>query len=589
MLAKKRDFLKELEDIDEEIRKYSIEELKHTEEQLSKEDSEELEINSVEQNKKLIIENIHRISLLSKTGRLDSIQKQAIRTDIMKILSLNRRVIEIIKVEGEKAAISERLGRQQVSIDEKKLLDEQNAQKLMQDVKTEIEELLKKDDIKWRFEGEIRDFGEIEAKLKDIKEIDAQKIKNIALIRNEFSNLRKTIYAQNNQCHKILGIINETLIFKIEKLAERAPDLVNEILKLADMINKELTEHNKILRTLYNRAMLQQKEGEFKQIEWLEKRSLQLDDELLLMLNQFRIPRVEFPSGNYVTITCSKANAMKVITDRFIEEHIYLSPFRKIIRLGADDYEISCTKYVVNALGDSDDTLVFILPEEEVLGKAFISAKSLESGELFKIGKPIDTESILQNAKKIIQYFDDVLKECDGKFNEWIEEAKKLNKNFKENWDKDARAIITNDFAKRWIRDLSSYDKNREVYEILRFYYDEEELMRMNKEEFMKAIRQAKQKYMQHVQDCELFLKENDPRQAISNAILIAPKAEALFWESFFRKNDTRPNTYYYDGSLKSGVKEGLKECMIIGGKKLPKLKEIEIYEMPEKKKIFMT
>ena len=189
---------------------------------------------------------------------------------------------------------------------------------------------------------------------------------------------------------------------------------------------------------------------------------------------------------------------------------------------------------------------------------------------------------IIEEAKKISGYFDGILKECDQKFDEWIEEAKKLDVNFQVKWDKQAKEMIFGEFAKRWIRDMSSYEKNRDVYGILTFYEHIEDVQKFNKQKFMEKIIELKRRYNDHVDKInEFFTKSRG--QPIKNGLFIAPRNSVLYWERFFEEKKVQPNVFYYDGDdLKNGLNQALEECIILSGQKKRDFIDVNLFLMPE-------
>jgi len=501
------------------------------------------------------------------------------------IIDANKLIRKIINAENNQVKVEKNLIEKEIKLDETAELDKERQERIISELKKRIQ-IIKKPvaDILKQIEQEQNELANMSELIKNVKEINAKRIRDSVIIIDEFEKLKKNIDNQDVICRNLIYFSKGSFFSKTEELIKGKNIHIDHIGKLSKLIIDEIESYNQTFRLLYNNVLIPQKESTQEKILWLCKQKQEVNKDMNLLIRQLEINRIKFMSNEYVTYPCSIKTAMETIQGGILDEKSGLSAFTKQMRFGIANYPVSFIDFMINDIEDKGTNevhkIAFIFDFHDVVNNSFFTIQ--DNKRILKFIPPQDPKMIIEEAKKISGYFDGILKECDQKFDEWIEEAKKLDVNFQVKWDKQAKEMIFGEFAKRWIRDMSSYEKNRDVYGILTFYEHIEDVQKFNKQKFMEKIIELKRRYNDHVDKInEFFTKSRG--QPIKNGLFIAPRNSVLYWERFFEEKKVQPNVFYYDGDdLKNGLNQALEECIILSGQKKRDFIDVNLFLMPE-------
>ena len=145
------------------------------------------------------------------------------------------------------------------------------------------------------------------------------------------------------------------------------------------------------------------------------------------------------------------------------------------------------------------------------------------------------------------------------------------------------RYLIEKDFTKRWVREMAVQfeTKGNITYRVMCSIFKKEDIINMNKEQFLNAVAKSKEFYSKMVEGVIEFLSKSSVNQDISEGIFFAPRRDVLIWEMYFEKLGKRPNVMYYgESSLKYGILKNWIKCKINKHNGiLPKTKELQIFD----------
>ena len=186
--------------------------------------------------------------------------------------------------------------------------------------------------------------------------------------------------------------------------------------------------------------------------------------------------------------------------------------------------------------------------------------------------------------------FDEITDSINTKFNEWVEEAKRINRRFKLSWTQTAEKLIKKDFAQRWLKEVATKFKYKGniAWTVLTTIFEKEELLRMNMSQFTEAVKKSKQFYKRIIDNVEGFVKNATIQQDISEGILFASRDDVLWWEHYFNKIGYRPNVFYYDEiNIREAIIKNWQQCKSnTHNAKPPQPREVQIFEAESNKSL---
>ncbi|MBN1386327.1 hypothetical protein JW968_05135 [Candidatus Woesearchaeota archaeon] len=522
------------------------------------------------------------------------------------LIKLNNAVLGIVQKEKGFEAAKQANSKSNFSIEGLEIEDNKKSDKIYQG----ILEMVKQDPDLGRYIEEGRqNLEQINQLLAQEKGVLEDEIKQIAVALNELDQLEKNLKEQNRWLEKAF---RKRFLGKTEfDPKANHNEITNNV---SALFAQEVVENNNILRQIY--AGTPRKEIS-QRIKWLEDKEMQIEGDINLLFKQFLIPKMEFPSGNYLTLTCSVPMAMDSIKNREIESRSTNTGTERF-RVGSMQMDLRYFAFKLNTLQitsiTQDNQTAFLFPLENVMRNSyFVHIPSLN--ELRVYLTPENDEQLIMQIRKDITLFDKIIKDIDDVSLEWFREAKKLNVDFKVEWNVEAKNIIRQDFTKRYINEQFDIlrDKEHSLFDAIDFMTDEEwlssisdaqkaevligkyepqkikprdfreQLLRLSKAEFIQAVIKAKQFYAKLLQDAVDFLKSRNTMQSTNSGIFVAPKSKVLFWEKFFERAGNRPNVFYYEGEdIASGISQCYSKCKSNAtNRPIPKARSLYIYNCP--------
>jgi len=432
---------------------------------------------------------------------------------------------------------------------------------------------------------------EIGTKLKHLQDLDVDHLSKISIIYNSLNSLESNIKEQDVILENILG---KKSVFNKKKLSDN--EIFSEINNLTKLISTELTDDNTYLRLCYEIVNVKDENQNMADVKWLEENQLKLDKDIKLLFRQFLIPKVAFESGNYTTFINSASNVQKVIEAGIINDPTGQEKNSKF-RIGSLKRALYYISYKLNTSDsrfvDDDNPCGFMLPVEEVMKAHYFTLKRNMS-EIMVYDKPHEDSDLIQQVKDDVKLFDEMLKDIDECYTNWLKEARGIQHDFRKSWSDAAHELIITDFSKRWVNERAPVfrDKMHTLFDLVDFFtdtlwfesvseeeirkaqaegYDEEfikpkdfieQVYRMNKGEFIAAVKRSKKFYQSIIPDAIDFLKNAKFEIPIVNAIFLASRKRVLYWEKYFEKIGYRPRIYYYkSATIDKGVMEAFSKC----------------------------
>ncbi|MBN1157267.1 hypothetical protein JXA85_06610 [Candidatus Woesearchaeota archaeon] len=419
----------------------------------------------------------------------------------------------------------------------------------------------------------------IEKKLSRIKDIDIEKEKFFVVLEGKLKELKKLIEEENRITKEMLNKTKKT-----DKLKELSTNLLS-------LLKTETEDHNNLLRDYYQHINLKDEEERVVQLRWLNEKEIEITQETILFMNQFIIPEMEFPSGNFVVYSTNVDEARRIISGSAIDE-TNARVRKKVLGIGSRREELSYVSYTINDILNINKCC-FIFPVESAMKNHYFLIGDFAKGIIEIYGKGPNPGMLLREINETLPRFDILLKHVNQKYKEWLEEAKQLDEKFVQKWDTEAAEHINQDFTKRWIKEESEgfSIENKFSFGIVKFmveqrYFTElfdrmlerktkampqmekgpddylEEMQAMSKERFIETIKLIKKGYVGMMADVRNFIEKASFHQEISEGIFLAPKSQVLQWERYFFSIKRRPNVFYYNGEdIKKGIEEAIRNC----------------------------
>lgn len=413
--------------------------------------------------------------------------------------------------------------------------------------------------------------------LADIEGLDIEGLEKLGLIFNELNELKKTIHAQSRVIRrakrKYSGSVLESLLSYFDRSSET--DL---ILQLSALTKKEFETHNTILRKAYRELPVIDEKNKLASVIWLEKRAIALSEDLLLILNKYEIPKIKFPSRNFALYNCSVSNALYIVNEVAITRGSTFPSQRNFI-LGGIVFGLECLPFALNRVSrrfvEKDNEVGFMFPLENLMRHHFFVI-DFSKKDFFICSA---SESDISMLKQYIKDFDYLLSNTESSYNRWVKEMAELERKFRKKFGKKGISLIQKGFVKRWVKEaLPDFRvKGHRAYDIMLSIFDEEELLRMNLQEFKSAIAKTKKLCQEALFVEEELSKKSLNRVYIGKSLFLAPESKVLFWERNFKKLQNRPNVFYYQGR---DIYEGATEALnfYTRGKKIKKLPKVKTF-----------
>ncbi|MFH1398714.1 MAG: hypothetical protein ABIG95_01225 [Candidatus Woesearchaeota archaeon] len=494
-----------------------------------------------------------------------------------KLEKANTRLLAVLDNEKDRAKVNQRFGRGELASIKSDVSQNDRANKIIEGIIRVVptEEF---QDLKHYLGMGSLGLAEIRETLGGLENTDGERLENIGLILHELAELEKNVREQQG----LVAKIKRQIWWNAKKIpfmhAKFNFDAVNNLLRL---LKQESEEQNALLREFgYRSSLLAKEKGELHQIAWLEDKQIAVSHTLSLLVNQFLVPSLLFPSGNYATYLCSESEALRIVRNGLIGEEEILPVNKRKFKLAYQSVDLYFIKYSVNS-APSKSEVGFVFPFESVITKRF--CLHLQN-DMLVVGSTADISGEL--AKRIGD-FDELVKDVDSRFANWIEEAKSVNKRFRENWNQTARKVIETDFTKRWLKQAAvEFELKGNIgINVLKAVFDNAEIERMDRGKLRDAINRSKGFYEKSLKDTEAFLGASKFTLNIGEGVLFLPRSNVLMWESYFEKVG-RPNIYYYaEDSVGKAIEAHWRDCKSNPKDgSLPKAKEIEIFDLVSNK-----
>ncbi|MBN1502443.1 hypothetical protein JW930_02785 [Candidatus Woesearchaeota archaeon] len=520
-----------------------------------------VEDSSIEDKKKNLFNEIKSSTDSSVLKQVKTLNEQAITPMIFTLLNniekldLKEIKLEKINLETEKKADKILLGLYNIL-----------SQKIKKD--TEIEQYLGKGE-----EG----LKAIDLKLSKVEEIDKENSKKLGLLKNELREYKQTI---NEQTRIINKLINTTHGSAISRMLSQKIDPGHQITLLMSLYSKEIAEHNKIIKTLGD-IKLKDNQDENNEILMFESKELDIDNDLRLLMHQYIIPKLKFPSRIYIAYGCSVQEAVGILNNCFLDLPIH----NEFFKIGASEIQLNYFLFYINQVTHYEQSeIIFISPLEAVLANRIFNL----SENIVKIYSL--TEKPVELAEKTYELLE---KEMDRKFKEWTKEAEKLNENFKEGWTEEAEKMIEKNFTEKWMNDGNQDFSTKYGLDILNLIllmkiYEEklarpdkkvnkenliDEISKFSKNEFTKKSKEAKSFEEDSVKQAKQFYEAKGIDT--DESLILIPRNYVLYFEKYFEKTK-RPKVFYYEGQ--PNIEKAIEKCNSEKQKKeLPKLNPVRI------------
>jgi len=523
--------------------------------------------------------------------------KKPIKNACLILKTINQVILKIIIDKREKIQLLTSIETEKNNLDMLDINNDEKANQTINGLITLISEDSQKDGfkpdeklVKFIDKG-LSGLKEIENKLKHLQELDVESLKKVALIFNSLNTLDSNIKNQNIILEKILGkksFLNRT------ELSDN--EVFSEINNLTKLIATELTVDNSYLRLCYEIVNVKDENQNMAEIKWLEENQLKIDKDIKLLFRQFLIPQVAFESGNYTTFLSSPASIQKIVEAGIINDPTGKEQ-KNAFRIGSLKRALYYISYKLNTSDprfvDEDNPCGFMLPVEEVMRGHYFTLKRNLS-EIMIYERPQEESDLIKQVKEDVKIFDEMLADIDKCYSSWTKEAKGIQHDFRKSWADTAHDIIITDFSKRWVNERAPVfrDKMHTLFDLVDFLtdtlwfesvseeqikqeqekgYEEEfikpkdfieQVYRMNKNEFIDAVRRSKKFYQSMIPDAIDFLKNAKFEIPIVNAVFIASRKRVIFWEKYFEKIGYRPRIFYYkSANITEGVKEAFSKC----------------------------
>ncbi len=483
------------------------------------------EIGSLELQKKNIAEKIH--------------SKDYDKDDFSIIVRINKAIMDFISKEKNWLNIQRKIEKQEIELLDLQSVDNEEANKIIESLYTHLSP--EYPTLKYYLKSGLLGLQEISEELR--KKRDDVKDTSAAVIVNELRELEENLKKQNELAR---GILIKTTIHQVIPLISKPK--TEKINTLISYIKTELEKHNQLLREVgFRNIEIRREKEEIADIVWLEQEELELLDDAWLVANQFDIPKIHFGTRYFASLTFSRKDALQIIAESKIGA-VNIPPVNyKPLRIAYEVEEFPYIKYDLDSVVPKNNSYGIVFPLEKVM-----------TGKYFKIDKsnPRNIEVVgayLDNVKdKLVsknKQFEETLEKIEEKYIEWVNEAKRLNREFKVEWTRNAKEIIAENFGTRWIKNYDMAIEFDLVHRIMRVKYTREEIQEMSKKQLINAVKECKKFYNNLIVEAEEFLSSATIEQDIDPGIFFVPQSEVLFWEKYFVQVGYRPKVYYYSES----------------------------------------
>ncbi len=433
----------------------------------------------------------------------------------------------------------------------------------------------------------VKGIDEVIGYLKEIEGFESNESAIKALIRNKLTIIMQMVKEERGIAEGI------TKDMKEETFTSKFKETIKRVLSLYDMLKKETAEENASIREIYSRMKLGEEDKKIRELMVLSKRNIEFNKNLSLISNIFITPKMKFPSGVFVSFPVNENELMSILKKKAIDSSIRAN--KEKLKAGSSSFETEFVSYFVNScpneIGGRAVRACFIFPIEEVINKKYFTYSEEDGLQTIKIyGKLPSPAKIIEEVKGTMGSFDELKKNINMKFKEWVEEASKLDNKFNVSWVEQATKEINRDFVKRWIKEEagSFNEANKLSFNIVQFLVEEryaaslmdylmnrkgkkpefnerayiEEMNRMSKDEFLSVIDKVKENFSRIISDLSMFSVKADTRQEIKKGIFVADAPGALPWEKIFSNEQADIMRYYHEaGSISEGVKEAEEGC----------------------------
>ncbi len=447
-----------------------------------------------------------------------------------------------------------------------------------------------------------------EERLGHIQSVQQTKASSLRELVSEIEKMLASSSLEKKAAEKLLKKIKNKKSFL--KAKKDIPSLTQNLLSA---VKEETGAADRALHIIEERLSFREEDDRLKELLWIEKQHQKATKQTLRFLNQFIIPRMKFPSGNYASYAAEESEAKRILSAGKISAETARTEPKEIV-IGSRHQKIPCITYIINGVERPSENceLLFMFPVESVMKKRYFIIESLTSGTLEVFDRAPDAKDLIVDVENTLKKLDALVSNINETRKKWIEEAKRLNKDFVVRWDETARQNIENDFTKRWIKEeADSFSAvNKLSFDIIHFLVEQryfaslynrlfqktkktvadesqkdendylEEMQRMTLSEFLQAIKEIKEEYKNIIRDARNFAKTAGLDNSTENGIFVAPRRDVLKWEEFFEGLKKRPRVFYYDGEdIQDAARQAIEKCKENRkNKEPPKTRLIRIY-----------
>jgi hypothetical protein len=442
-----------------------------------------------------------------------------------------------------------------IKLEKEEIEDEKKADKILSGLMVMLPEKVKQEiDIEKYINTGLDGLRKIENLLKDVSTMDIEEAKLLAIFYSEINSLISILREQNSIIENLAG---RQLFRKINRQ--------DEIARLKILMAKEISEYNQVVKSIGD-FRITSEISEIEEIAIFEHKEIAISKELILLLRQYNIPKMDFPSGNFCTYQCPLQEFLLIIKNQTFS---LLPCFKQPTVCNGKSFALSYLPLNLNKIVSSQD-IVFIFPEESVIKDTVFT---MDSKLIMVYDSHVDTSQFEVSQKMV----ENLMQEIDSKMAFYISESKKLDQKFSSLWSEDAMAIITKEFTSRWISESSETYSMKNNFNIVPILISMKmlELVQVNKQTDSKSVleeieKMGKDDFKKLIEKTKVFLSDslNDLKKVsglkgleINDSIALIPKKYVPYCEKYFDAYGTRPNVFYYDGNVNDSITKAMKEC----------------------------
>lgn len=409
----------------------------------------------------------------------------------------------------------------------------------------------------------------IEKKLEQREIFNKEEIKKLSYMLSEFHSIKKNIEEQLKLIEKLLNY-KKNIIYRL-KLIKFDPK--NETMNLKALIGKEIAEDYNSIRIISEFKVLEEYD-EVSKINLFEKEEIEMTKNLKLLLNQFNIPKLDFPSGNFVTYRTSIQESLKILKDNALspftiqdKSHAIANGIRMQVNYSVSD---------INKVNEnSNGEIIFLSPIENIMSSLCFNLEG-RSIKMYMYSDEKKKEDFEIKSEK----FQLLQKNMNDHLKEWIEEAKKLDNNFVNSWSEQSEILIKKQFTKRWITDsfpdfyarygldfitiivlMKNFESRTIEHKTTSISRESiiDDISKLSMEELTKEIEKANQFCADSMKDLKGFMEKT--HLPLERCICLLPKQHVLYFEKYFLTLPTRPNAFYYSSQPLKAAEYTLSRC----------------------------